>query len=132
MEGMKASVFTLSYSLSHIHTHSHTYSHTHKNTQTHTHTHTHHPGSITHIDTVATVCSSRERGGQGKQPSKYSPYMCPCVVIKRFTPPQTAEVREMIHPTALWLEKRQTGRKKMIIGQFFCGQWWSKMNWLAL
>lgn len=54
----------------------------------------------------------QSRSGQGKQPSKYSPYMCPCVVIKRFTPPQTAEVREMIHPTALWLEKKRDRQEK--------------------
>lgn len=36
--------------------------------------------------------------------------MWPCVVSKRFTPPQTAEVREMIHPSARCLEKKK-GKK---------------------
>lgn len=39
----------------------------------------------------------------------------------------------MIHPNTLWLERksrRHREEKRNIIGQFFCFQWWSEMNWL--
>lgn len=79
----------------------------------------------TPLATVCLLCARvQSRGGQGQQPSKYSLSMYPCVVIKRFTPPQTSEVKEMIHPS--------TDSKKIIIGPFSSGHWWSITNLAAL